>query len=166
MAFSDQGGVILAWGRSVPLFLGMQEIKRGKDDVEDFKLPVEDIGDGLAKKGLSVTGSWLRVKVLQDHPLTWGMPAETGIFSRGKPVFSTSQPGLDTDRRVLVSHPEEDILLSGYAEGEKRLGNTAVGVWARKGKGQFVLFAFAPQFRASTPATYKLLFNALLLPRL
>ncbi|HPS77323.1 MAG TPA: hypothetical protein PLS53_04115, partial [Thermoanaerobaculaceae bacterium] len=166
MAFIEQGGIILAWGRSVPLFLGMQEIKRGKDEVEEFMLPVEDIGDELAKEKLSVTGSWLRVKVLQDHPLTWGMPAESGIFSRGKPVFSTSQPGLDTDRRVLVSHPEEDIVLSGYAEGEKKLANTAVGVWARKGKGQFVLFAFAPQFRASTPATYKLLFNALLLPKL
>ncbi|MCU0292271.1 MAG: hypothetical protein MUF10_09835 [Thermoanaerobaculaceae bacterium] len=166
MAFSDAGGVIVAWGRSVPLFLGMQEITRGKDEVEDFKLPVDDIADDLAKEDLTVTGSWLRVKVLQDHPLTWGMPAESGIFSRGKPVFSTSQPGLDTDRRVLVSHPEEDILLSGFAENEKRLGNAAVGVWARKGKGQFVLFAFAPQFRASTAATYKLLFNALLLPRL
>ncbi len=38
-------------------------------------------------------------------------------------------------------------------------------VWARAGKGQFVFFGFQPQFRASTPVTFKLLFNSLLLPK-
>ena len=74
--------------------------------------------------------------------------------------------GLDLDRRVVASHPEEPIVISGFAERERLLENAAVGVWARKGKGQFVLYGFAPQFRCSTPATYKLLFNALLLPGL
>ena len=166
LAFADQGGIIVAWGRSCELFLGVQEIKRGKDEIEAFKLPVDDVGDRLAAKGLSVTGSWLRATVAPDHPLTWGLPAETGFFARGRPAFRTSQPGLDLDRRVVVSLPEEDILLSGFAQNEQLLGNTAAGVWARKGKGQFVLYAFSPQFRGSTPATYKLLFNALLLPRL
>ncbi len=166
MAFADQGGIILAWGEACELFLGVQEIRRGKDEVEEFRLPVNDVSARLAKQGLSVPGAWLRARVTQDSPLTWGMPEEAGFFSRGKPVLRTSQPGLDIDRRVLVFHPEKDILMSGFAEGEKLLGNTAAGVWARKGKGQFVLYAFSPQFRGSTPVTYKLLFNALLLPRL
>jgi hypothetical protein len=168
MGFVDRGGIILACGRACELFLGVQEIKRGKEkeDVEAFKLPVEDISDALAKKGLSVPGSWLRARITPDSPLTWGMPEEAGFFARGKPVFRTSRPGLDMDRRVLLNHPEEDILLSGFAENEKLLGNTAAGVWARRGKGQFVFYTFSPQFRGSTPATYKLLFNALLLPRL
>ncbi|HPC82263.1 MAG TPA: M14 family zinc carboxypeptidase [Thermoanaerobaculaceae bacterium] len=166
MAFFDGGGVILAWGRSCGLFLDVLEIKRGKGVTEDFRLPVADVGEELAGKGLDVTGSWLRVNVLQDHPLTWGMPPESGVFSRGNPVLRTSLPGPDTDRRVLASFPERDILLSGHLEGEKLLANTVAAVWTRKGKGQLVLYAFAPQFRASTPATYKLLFNALLLPRL
>ena len=37
-------------------------------------------------------------------------------------------------------------------------------VWVRAGKGQLVLFGIRPQFRGSTPATFKLVFNALLLP--
>ncbi|MFH1176122.1 MAG: M14 family zinc carboxypeptidase [Acidobacteriota bacterium] len=166
MAFADAGGIIVAWGRSCGLFLGVQEIKRGEGEVEEFQLPVKDVSDELGKKGLLVPGSWLRVNVLQDHPLTWGMPAEAGVFSRGRPVFRTSQPGLDTDRRVLLSHPEEEILVSGYVGDEKLLGNTVAAVWTRKGKGQFVLYGFSPQFRASTQANFKLLFNALLLPRL
>jgi hypothetical protein len=48
---------------------------------------------------------------------------------------------------------------------EELLANKPVMVWVRKGKGQIVLFGFSPQFRASTPASYKLLFNALLLPK-
>ena len=168
MSFIDQGGIIVAWGGACDLFLGVQEIKRGKDkkEVEAFQLPVRNIGDELAKKALAVPGSWLRARFTPDHPLTWGMPEEGGLFSEGAPVFRTSQPGLDMDRRVLVSHPVEKILVSGFAENEKLLGNAVVGVWARKGRGQFVLYGFGPQFRGSTPATYKLLFNALLLPRL
>jgi hypothetical protein len=168
LTFTDQGGIILAWGGACDLFLGVQEIKRGKDkkDVEAFQLPVLNIGDDLEKKGLAVPGSWLRARFARNHPLTWGMPDEGGIYSEGDPVFRTWPPGLDTDRRVLVNHPEEKILVSGFAENEKLLGNAVVGVWARKGRGQFVLYGFAPQFRGSTPATYKLLFNALLLPRL
>jgi hypothetical protein len=39
-------------------------------------------------------------------------------------------------------------------------------IWLKKGKGQLVLFAFNPQFRASTAADYKLLFNSLLLHKI
>ena len=102
--------------------------------------------------------------LVADHPLTWGMPQETAVFSRGNPVFTTTVPVLDTDRRVVGVFPDTDILLSGYGEGEELLAERPAMVWLRKGKGQFVLFGFNPQFRASTPSTFKLLFNALLLP--
>jgi hypothetical protein len=36
-------------------------------------------------------------------------------------------------------------------------------VWLKKGRGQVVLYSFVPNFRGSTPATNKLIFNALLL---
>jgi hypothetical protein len=39
-------------------------------------------------------------------------------------------------------------------------------VWMKKGKGQMVVMGFSPIFRASMPATYKLLFNSILLPAL
>jgi hypothetical protein len=55
------------------------------------------------------------------------------------------------------------MLMSGYCENEEKLANQAVMIWLKKGKGQLVLFGFNPQFRASTQATYKLIFNALLM---
>jgi hypothetical protein len=101
--------------------------------------------------------------VRDDHPLTWGLPAEAGAFSRGH-VLETTPPRPDTDRRVLARFPERDLLSSGYIEHEEAIADSPAVVWVRKGKGQLALFAFSPQGRASTPATYKLLLNGLLLP--
>ncbi len=166
MTFLDQGGIVIAWGRSTKLFEGQLKIKRGKDEVEEFRLPFSDRSDKLSKAGLYCPGSLIRLQLKKEHPITVGMEAEIGVFSRGKPVFSTSFPNFDMDRRVIGKFPETDILLSGYCENEEKLANQIGLVWLKKGKGQLVLFAFNPQFRASTNVSYKLLFNSILLPAL
>ena len=164
MLFIDEGGRIVSWGSSTELFLGTLNIKRGEDDTEEFALPISDISKSATE--LYCPGSWLGVDVKQDHPLTYGMPAKSGVFSRGKPFFQTTVPQFDTDRRVLVSYEKDDVLKSGYIEKVKKLEGKTVMAWLSKGRGQFVLFGFNPQFRASTAATYKLLFNSLLLPEI
>lgn len=191
LGFLAQGGRIVAWRRSVPLFLGLLEMpkseqdgteeagtekagtekaraeKAGTGDMDDlsvpaFELPVKDVSKAATKAGLVVPGALLRVEVLEGHPLTLGMPETTDVFSRGTPVLETSIPSLDMDRRVLAWFPERDLLVSGYAEHAEELARHPAMIWVRKGKGQLVLYAFNPQHRASTPATYKLLLNALL----
>ena len=162
MTFLDEGGAIISWGRSTELFMGSLKIKHGEDDVEEFQLPVRDISKKMTD--LYCPGSFLKAELKQGHFLTWGMPGETGVFYRGKPVFATSIPRFDMDRRVIGKFPEKNILLSGYIENEKKLEDKINLVWIRKGRGQLVLFAFNPQFRASTAANYKLLFNAILMP--
>jgi hypothetical protein len=172
----EAGGTIISWGRSSELVLEHLDLPapagpdgpkgRGEEPLEPplVPLPARDISERLADKGLRVPGALLAVDLLDDHPLTWGLPSRLGVFSEGRPLFATSIPVADTDRRVIALHPEDDILISGYAEEEHLLANTAAMVWLRKGAGQIVLFGFQPQFRASTPATYPLLLNALLLP--
>ncbi len=162
MTFSDSGGTIISWGRSARLFEGMLKIKQ-KDSEEEFSLPFRDISPDLGKAGLYIPGSLVKINLIADHPLTLGMPESIGVFSRGRPVFATSVPKFDMDRRVIGTYPEKEILMSGYASGEEKMGNKAAMIWMEKGKGQFVLFGFGPQFRASTQAAYKLLFNAILL---
>jgi hypothetical protein len=103
MTFVDKGGLIISWGRSAGLFEGTLKITRGKE-TEEFSLPFRDVSDDLVKKGLYVPGSLLKVNVINDHPLTLGMPSQTGVFSRGRPVFSTTLPGFDMDRRVIASY--------------------------------------------------------------
>ncbi|WP_456441440.1 M14 family metallopeptidase [Caldithrix abyssi] len=163
LKFLDSGGKIIAWGRSTELFMGLLTIEKGKNKKESFQLPVKNIAGDLQKKGLYIPGSLLRMKVLADHPLTYGLPSEIGVFSRGRPVFKTSIPRFDMKRRVIGFFPERKILMSGYAEKEKLLGNKAAAVWIKKNKGQLFLLSFRPQFRASTQGSFKLLFNALLL---
>lgn len=162
MSFSNEGGTIISWGRSARLFEGMLKIKNG-DSEEEFSLPFRDISPDLSKGGLYIPGSLVKVNLIQDHPLTLGMPESIGVFSRGRPVFTTSVPKFDMDRRVIGTYPEKDVLISGYASGEEKMGRRAAMIWMEKGQGQFVLFGFGPQFRASTQASYKLLFNAILL---
>ncbi|MEN8156741.1 MAG: M14 family zinc carboxypeptidase [Bacteroidota bacterium] len=164
MAFTDGGGIIIAWGRSAGLFEGTLKIK-GKDTEEEFQLPFRDASPQLVKSGLYVPGSLLKVNVVQDHPLTLGMPEQTGVFSRGRPVFKTSLPVFDMDRRVMGTYPEKEVLMSGYIAKDELIANRAAMIWMKKGKGQFVLYGFGPQFRASTQGTFKLLFNAILLEK-
>ena len=161
MSFSQNGGTIISWARSTDLFSGMLSYQL-KDTKEEFQLPYANIGDQLQKKGLYCAGSFVEINLKQNHKLTYGLNKTTGIFYRGKPVFRTSIPKFDMDRRVISSFGEKDILLSGYLKGEKYLANTTGMVWIKKGKGQFILMAFSPIFRASTPASYKLLFNSIL----
>ena len=162
MTFIDQGGIVISWGRSGRLFEGMQKIKHGEEE-EEFSLPFRDISAELSREGLEIPGSLVRIDLIPDHPLTRGMPEHIGVFSRGRPVFATSIPQFDMDRRVIATYPEKDILISGYASGEEKMGNHAAMIWMEKGKGQFVLYGFGPQFRSSTQASFKLLFNAILL---
>ena len=177
--FLNDGGIILSWRSSTGLFIGnlklaekMPQGKKKKKDkdvkpkTESFSLPVRDISKSAQSRGLYVPGSLLRLKLLRPHPLTWGMPAEAGVFSRGTPVFRTTIPTQDMDRRVVGFYPEDHLLLSGYIEGENALAFHPAMIWLKKGKGQLVLYGFNPQFRASTPGTYKLLFNGILLPDL
>lgn len=173
-AFIENGGTVVSWGGSTGLFTeGLASPsddekgdkngdENGDENGDKVELPVRDVTKDL--KDVSVPGAFLAVDFVADHPLAWGMPEQSGAFSHGSPVFATSIPMLDTDRRVIATYPERDLLISGYLTGEKELQHRPVMVWVRAGKGQLVLFGFQPQFRGSTPSTFKLVFNALLLP--
>jgi len=166
MDFINDDGIVISWGGSTELFSGINKITYSEDEIEEFQLPFKNISKELQKKGLYCPGSLLSVSLLDDHPITLGLPSTIGVFSRGKPVFSTSFPNFDMDRRVIGKYPEENILLSGYLDNEDLLSNRSSIVWLRKGKGQLVLFGFSPHFRGSTDGTFKLIFNSILLPKI
>ncbi len=160
LQFIEQGGKVLSWGRSVDLFTGLMEPGQGR---QPYNLPINNAAASLERQGLYSPGSLLRIQLLQDHPLSVGLPREIGVFHRSNPVLSTSIPVFDMDRRVIGMFPEGKILLSGYAEKEELLERGPAMVWVKKGAGQVILYSFVPNFRGSTPVSNKLIFNALLL---
>lgn len=177
MAFVDKGGLVISWGGSTKLFEGTLTIsgeeekeKKGKNKEEkeeakeEFQLPFSDVSSQMSKAGFYCPGSLVKINLKKDHLLTLGMPGSVGVFYRGQPAFRTSVPNFDMDRRVIGITPEKRIRISGYVAKEELLGNKPLMIWMKKGKGQFVMFGFNPNFRASTHATYKLLFNSILLP--
>ncbi len=166
MSFLDKGGVIISWGGSTDLFMGPLLIERGEKDKEEFQLPVTNISTNLQKNGLYLAGSLVNIQLAGNSPITCGLEEKIGVFFRGRPVFATSVPRFDMDRRVLATFPKENILLSGYAEKEEQLKNKTAAVWLKKGKGQLVLLGFNPVFRGSTNVSFKLLFNSLLLKKI
>ncbi len=121
-AFLDSGGMIISWGGSTSLFIGTLEIARLKEEKEEFQLPVQDISESLQKSGLYCPSSLMKILLLEDHPLTLGLPRDIGVIFNGKPVFTTSVPIFDMDRRVIGKFPEKDILMSGYCEKQETLG--------------------------------------------
>ncbi len=163
LKFINNGGKVIAWRNATELFTGIQKYSINVKTSEEFEFPVSDVSSKIIKKGFSCPGSLLKINLKNNHPIAYGMPKEIGVFHRSSPLFKTWQPYFDVDRRVIATFPEKDILISGYAENEEYIGNMPSIIWLKKGAGQVVLFSFNPQFRASTPATYKLLFNSILL---
>jgi hypothetical protein len=104
-------------------------------------------------------GSLLRVQWDTAHPVAVGMPQESAIFYARSPVLEVLPDARDV--RVIARYPEQNILLSGYAQGEERIAGHAAAVEAAVGQGRVVMFAFRPQHRAQPHQTFKPLFNAL-----
>ncbi len=111
----------------------MLEITDGEKK-EEFILPFTNVAEQAQKDGVVIPGSWVRMTVKQDHPLTYGMPSETGIFFRGQPLFSTSVPRFDMDRRVIGVFPDDDLIISGFGENEEKISDMAAMLWLRKAK--------------------------------
>ena len=166
MKFFNTGGIILSWGRSTALFSGNLKVPVGEKEKEDFVLPFRDVSKSMSKQGLYCPGSFVAMNVKPGFELTLGMPEKIGVFYRGNPVFTTSVPNFDMDRRAIAQFAKEDILMSGYAEKIDMVANKSAVLWIKKNKGQLILYSFSPQFRASTPVSYKLLFNGILIDKL
>jgi len=150
------GGTVVALNRSTEWVIDLLE------------LPVENVVDGAGARGFACPGSMLRLLMDRSHPMTFGMRAEeAGYFSRS-PAFRTRVPDPRFKRTVVARYPDDrrDILVSGHLEGGEVLEKRAAVVDFRVGAGRVVLIGFKPQNRAQTHRTFKLLFNALMLPGL
>jgi hypothetical protein len=131
--------------------------------IEQLKLPVRDITEGLPRTVFYAPGSILRTEVDTTHPLAAQMPRESIAWVENSPVFEISDQREAGRVRVIASYPAtSDPLLSGWLLGGERLRGKAALVEVALGRGRVILFGFRPQYRAQSLATYPLFFNAIL----
>jgi hypothetical protein len=149
--FVDEGGTLVAMGDATELIIAHMNV------------PVVNPLSKMKAAEFHSPGAILRANVDQAHPVTWGLPEELPLFHRDRRAFNTVIPGSEIERSVLLWYPEESdqILMSGWIRGEKHLAKKVAAVALEKGSGKMVLFAFSPQRRGQTHATFPLLFNAL-----
>ena len=129
--------------------------------IEQLKLPVRDVTEGLKRTEFYVPGSILRTVLDTSHPLAKGMPRESFAWFEDSPVFEAKGDAPARVKVVARYPPAGSPLLSGWLLGEERLRGRAALVEVGLGAGRVYLFGFRPQYRAQTLATYPLLFNAL-----
>jgi hypothetical protein len=63
--------------------------------------------------------------------------------------------------RIIGRYAKSNLLLSGWIEGDQRIAGRGAIAEVRSGQGRAILFAFRPQHRAQSHATFRLLFNAI-----
>ncbi|MGI9105779.1 MAG: M14 family metallopeptidase [Pyrinomonadaceae bacterium] len=130
--------------------------------IEQLKLPVRNVTEGLKETEFYVPGSILRTELDTSHPVAQGMPRESIAWAEDSPVFELSEAKESARVRVIARYPmSADPLLSGWLLGAEKLKGKAALVEVTQGTGRIYLFGFRPQYRAQSIATYPLLFNAI-----
>ena len=141
-AFVEKGGTLLCLGQSGDLPLSQWQL--------------ESVGSGLKDASkVEIPGSLLKIRVNPRHPVGYGMAADAAAMFLDSSAF-------DIEAAVsIATYAEEDLLVSGWAEGQRQVQGRHAVVETPVGKGRLILIGFRTQFRAQTRATYKLLFNSL-----
>jgi hypothetical protein len=142
------------------------------DTAAELPMEMMDIGvRGTLRAGGATgwmcPGSLLRVTVDNTHPLGFGMPAEAIITMTGGQAFEVTlmkeyNQG-KREARAVVNYAKQNLLASGWLQGEREAAGRAAMVEAKLGEGRVVLFGFRPQFRGQSFGTFKLLLNAIYL---
>ncbi len=161
--FVEQGGTLICLNRASDFA------------IEQFKLPIRDVVDGLPRSDFYVPGSILRIALDTSDPIAAGMPKESIAWLENSPVFEVSGTGVspvNTEAqsvrmpvpqvKIIAWYPKDkDPLLSGWLLGGDRIKGKAALVEVLMGKGRIILFGFRPQYRGQSLATYPLFFNAI-----
>ncbi|MDQ3806304.1 MAG: M14 family metallopeptidase, partial [Acidobacteriota bacterium] len=131
--------------------------------IEQLKLPVRDVTEGLKRTEFFVPGSILRTVLDTTHLVARGMPRESVAWFEDSPAFEIKgDPPALARVKVIARYPHSGgALLSGWLLGEQHLRGRAALVEVGLGAGRVYLFGFRPQYRAQSHATYPLLFNAI-----
>ena len=132
--------------------------------IEKLPIPVRNLKKGLTRDQHFAPGTILKLEVDTQHPIGYGMAADTYGFYINSPFFSARpKASRRSSSSVVARYPNTSVIASGWLKGEELMAGRAAVVSIDMNPGRVVLFGLRPQHRAQTHATFPLLFNALYL---
>ncbi|HEY0458191.1 MAG TPA: M14 metallopeptidase family protein [Pyrinomonadaceae bacterium] len=144
--FVESGGKLICFDDSCEMV-----IKR-------FNLPLKNVLDGLKRSEFYNPGSVVRLEVDTKNALAKGFREDAAAYFTNSSAFEIAD---ESKVKSVARYAAKDSLLSGWTLGEKYMnGKTALAETAY-GKGKIILFAFRPQHRGQSWATFPFIFNAL-----
>jgi hypothetical protein len=149
--FAEEGGILIFLNSSCNMA------------VSSFSLPVRNVLSEVKKQEFICDGSLLRNEFDISHPLAFGMP-KTGavVFENGCAFEILPTFGEKENITSAAKFPGENLLMSGWIFGEKKIRNKSTILDVPLKKGKVILLGFPVQFRGQPYGTFKLLFNAVL----
>jgi hypothetical protein len=152
--FVADGGTLVTMGNACDLA------------IEKLPIPVRNLKKGLTRDQHFAPGAILKLEVDTQHPVGYGVAADTYGFYINSPFFQLTE-GFNSQRSSVVArYPNTGVIASGWLKGEELMAGRAAVVSIDMNPGKVVLFGLRPQHRAQTHATFPLLFNALYLSAL
>jgi hypothetical protein len=149
--FVTEGGTLVTMGNACDLA------------IEKLPIPVKNLKKGLSRDQHFAPGAILKLEVDTQHPIGYGVAAETYGFYINSPFFQLTE-GFNSQRTSVVArYPNMNVIASGWLKGEELMAGRAAVVSIDMNPGKVVLFGLRPQHRAQTHATFPMLFNALYL---
>lgn len=159
--FVENGGKLVCFDDSCALV-----IKR-------FGLPIKNVVAGVRRNEFYNPGSVVKLQVDTKHPLAKGLWEETPAYFSTSSAFEFARvtpSGVQTAEEgtpkgvtltLVATYAQKDSLMSGWMLGEQFVNGKTALAEATYGKGKIVLFAFRPQHRGQSYATFPFIFNAL-----
>jgi hypothetical protein len=147
--FVADGGTLVTMGNACDLA------------IEKLPIPVRNLKKGLTRDQHFAPGTILKLEVDTQHPIAYGVAAETFGFYINSPFFSVVEGFASHKTSVVARYPNTGVVASGWLRGEEVMAGRAAIVSIDMNPGRVVLFGLRPQHRAQTHATFPLLFNAL-----
>lgn len=144
--FAEDGGRIICFDDSCEAL------------IKWLKLPLKNVLSGVKRSEFYCPGSILNLDVDKSQPLAKGLSANVPAYFINSAAFEITDAA---KVKSIATYVKKDVLLSGWLLGEKYLqGKTALAEM-EYGHGRIVMFAFRPQHRGQSWATFPFIFNAL-----
>ena len=144
--FVENGGKLICFDNSCELV-----IKR-------FNLPMKNALKDLKRSEFYNPGSIVELEVDTKHPLAKNLREQTAAYFINSAAFEITD---ESRIKSVAKYAAKDSLLSGWTLGEKYMNSKTALAETTFGKGKIILFAFRPQHRGQTFATFPFIFNSL-----